>query len=420
MNDYKVMIGRDDTFWDITKIIQKVTWSGRRTAAPRILELQLSDSEQLTQRAPADCGEGQTVVFTEGGKERFRGLLMKEGRRGQSRQLTLKCFDNCIRLCNNMDSFSFRQKRADEIFTECCGRLGLATGTVANTGHVIGELVKAASSHWDVIEDALSQTYKATGDRFYVYADEGKISLIKRIEQDTMPILELKTNLSDYQHARSIEDTRTRLKLVTSKGDTKSSTVVKELEAKIGQFQTVESIDAGITDTEVNQRIEVFQTEQGIINETMKVWGTGDSDVKAGGCVFVYIPEIDANRIMFVEEDTHTWSLGGHTMTATLEYAKKASVETQIYQLPKETTETTAAQADTGTSSGTENGGSTQEGGSATSENTGESSSTEGGDTDSSETSGSSSSSEGGSSGSGDEGAEPEEGGGTSEEGGGE
>lgn len=321
MNKLKILVGKGSTFYDISELVGKTTWSGRKGAAPRTVEVTVYDSESLKKRVPVDCGAGQTLALYENGKELFRGLLVSE-KYSVSRVLTLKAFDMCIRLTNNKSSFSYKKKTASQIFRDCCSKLGLSTGTVASTGHTIGELVKKNTTYWDVIEDALSQTYKTTGKRFYVYAEKGKVNLVQRKEQSTMPVLDLKTSVESYDRTRSIENTRTRLKLVTSKGKTKSSTVVSSLESKIGKFQEVESVDEKITKTEIKQRVNEFKTEKAVVGQTLKITATGISSVKAGGCVYVNISTIDTKRIFYVEEDTHTWEKGGHKMTIGLDYMK--------------------------------------------------------------------------------------------------
>lgn len=322
MNNLKLLIGRDGDFDDYTELIKKVVWFGRKGAAPRSIDVMLFDSESdKNAKVNVSCEDGLTCILYENGSELFRGLLMTDGT-GSQRLAKIKAYDNCIRLCNNKDSFSYKEKRGDQIFTDCLSRLGLKAGTVENTGHVIGELIKKATTFWDVIQDALSQTYKATGKRYYVFAEKGKIYLKRRVEQKTMPILELTTNVSEYDFTRSIYDTRTRLKLTTSKGETKGSTVNSSLEKKIGRFQDVESVDEDITSTEINQRIKVFNEEKSIVSRELKVTAIGDSTVISGGCVYAYISPIKTKRIMYVDEDTHTWEKGYHSMKLKLNYAK--------------------------------------------------------------------------------------------------
>ncbi len=322
MNNLQFMVGRGSTFYDYSELVNKIVWSGRKGAAPRSVSATLYDSETLGNNRPkVDCGSGQTCVLYENGKELFRGLLMSESY-GNNRLLTIKAYDNCIRLCNNKDSFSYKKKTATQIVKDCAKKLGMTVGSAVDTKHKIGELVKKATTYWDVIQDALAQTYRATGKRYYLYASGGKLYLKRRIEQTSMPILELSANVQSYTRTRSIENTRTRLKLTTSKGKSKGSTVNKDLEKKIGKFQEVETVDEDIKKSEINQIIKTFNEEQSVIGQSLKVTATGDSSVISGGCVYVYIPEISAKRIMYVDEDTHTWEKGRHYMSLTLNYAK--------------------------------------------------------------------------------------------------
>ena len=322
MNNLKLLIGRGEDFYDITDLVTRFTWSGQRSKAPRTLEAVLYDSEALTTRCPSNVEKGQTVVFYDGDEELFQGLLMNEGVRSSKRQLTLKANDVCIRFTNNKDSFSYTNTRADQIFSDCCQRLGLEVGSVANTEHVIGELIKKATTYWDVIEDALSQTYKVTGVRYYVLAYKGKVHLIDRAAQENIPIMELDTNVISYDASRSIENTRTRLKLVTSEGELKNSTVISGLEEKIGVFQEYESVDEQITETEILQRVKTFRREQGTVELNMNLQCVGDSSVISGGCVFVHIDNLYTHKIMYVDEDRHVWKKGSHTMTIKLNCAK--------------------------------------------------------------------------------------------------
>lgn len=81
-------------------------------------------------------------------------------------------------------------------------------------------------------------------------------------------------------------------------------------------------MDEDITSTEINQRIKVFNEEKSIVSRELKVSAMGDSSVISGGCVYAYISPIKTKRIMYVDEDTHTWEKGYHSMNLKLNYAK--------------------------------------------------------------------------------------------------
>lgn len=322
MADYKLkfMIGRGRTFYDYSELVSSVTVSGRKGAAPRSISVVLFDSEGYAmKRASVDCGSGQTCVLYLDGKEIFRGLLMTETK-SSARKLTLKAWDNCIYLSNSKDSFSYKKKTATQIFKDCCKRAGLTVGSAVDTGKKISELVKSNATYWDVIQEALSETYKSTGRRYYVRSEKGKIYLWQRKDVNTMPELTVSTNTESYEQTRSIYDTRTRIKLVTSKNKTKKSYTNKALEKKIGKFADVQSVDNDAKATELNQKIATFKEEKSIVSQSLAWTGTGDISVISGGCVHVKISALGLSRVMYVDEDTHTFENGKHQMKLKLNY----------------------------------------------------------------------------------------------------
>lgn len=319
MVDIKFVAGRDSQWKDYTDLVKQVSLSGKKGSAPRILQVVLLDSEQHD-RAEIYCGDGITCVFSADGKERFRGLIMSDDS-GSSKTLTIKAYDECIYLANNRESFSFKKKTASYIFKYCLKKLGLKLGSAVDTKYVIPEIKETRTTFWDVIQEALEKTYKATGRRYYVYADMGKIYLKRRKEQAELPVLELNTNSEDYSRSRSIYDSRTRIKLTTSKGKTKKSYTNKTLEKKIGRFQEMESVDEDASAADIKQQINTFKEEKALVKRSMKWTGTGNWDIVAGGCVYVNIPYLDEKRVMYVDEDKHTWTKRRHSMKLTLNYA---------------------------------------------------------------------------------------------------
>lgn len=322
MYKLKFMIGRGNTFYDYSELVSSVTFTGRKGAAPRSITVTVFDSDGYSmQRVSADVEDGLTCVLYLDGKEIFRGLLMTTTL-SSSRKLTLKAWDNAIYLCNSKDSFSYKKKRADQIFRDCCKRAGLKVGSAVNTGTKIAEIVKSGTTYWDVILEALSETYRKTGKRYYVSSDKGKLYLYRRKEQATMPTLNLKTNTESYEETRSIYDTRTRIKLMTSKNKTKKSYTNKSLEKKIGKFQEIQNVDNDATSTELKQKIDTFKKEQSVVAQSLTWTGTGDISVLAGGCVYLNISTLGLKRIMYVDEDTHTFQNGKHQMKLKLNYAR--------------------------------------------------------------------------------------------------
>lgn len=320
MDSLKVFIGRNGDYYNYTNLREKIVWSGRKGAAPRTVTITFADSESYgLDRVAADVGAGQKIQIFEPYNEIFRGLVMT-GTSDNSRRLTLKCYDNLVYMTNNKASFSYKKKRADEIFADCCSKLGLSIGGTVNTEKVISEIAKT-TTFWDVIQEALSQTYKSTGRRYYVCSEKGLVYLRRREMPNSFFPLNIRKNTVSYERTRSIYDTRTRLRVVTSKNKEKKFWQNADLENRIGVFQDVKSVDKDITRTELDQLVAEFQQEKAVVGDSMTWEGPGDSSVRAGGVVYISNDHLNLRRIAYVDEDTHTWQNGTHTMKLKLNFA---------------------------------------------------------------------------------------------------
>ena len=120
------------------------------------------------------------MCFYEGGKELFRGIITSH-KQSNSKKLVVKAYDNAYYLANNKDSFCYTNKTATDIFNDCMSRLGM-TGNAVNTGYVIPELPKAKTTYYDVMLDALSTTYKATGETILYFFRKWHDLFKKRVE----------------------------------------------------------------------------------------------------------------------------------------------------------------------------------------------------------------------------------------------
>ena len=98
MNNLTLRIGRDGTLYDYSELFTKATFSGRKGAAPRTIDMTIADVEKIA-AANINCGNGQECYLYLNGNEIFRGLLMNDGRNNKN-NIPIKAYDDCVRLCN--------------------------------------------------------------------------------------------------------------------------------------------------------------------------------------------------------------------------------------------------------------------------------------------------------------------------------
>ena len=155
----KFILIKNETGYDISDVVQKCEWAGRKNSPTRTLKLTILDDPELGEnnRTGIDVYEGNHLIFLEDGNELFRGIIMVQVR-DQERNLEITAYDNGIYLANNKGSFSYRKKTATAIFMDVCKRYGISRGEAAQTTYKIPELVDVNTTIYDILTNALSKT----------------------------------------------------------------------------------------------------------------------------------------------------------------------------------------------------------------------------------------------------------------------
>ena len=307
---------------DITQLVESVQWAGRRGSPARTLTVSLLDDDGYWhERSGIDVEQGWQCIFKWNGAELFRGIFMTQGTT-QKKTGKYKAYDNGIYLSNNRDTFVYEGKTASQIFSDVCARFGLPTGTVAGCSYAIPDHIKEKATGWDTIEDALSLEFDNTGARFFVVSEKGSLSLKKRKENILQWVLETGANITSYNFTKSIENVKTRIKLLSDEGTVLAEASDPGLEAKIGIMQEVETPDETLNSAQLKALADSLLAEKKQASRTLNLNDLiGIPEVISGVGVFVIIPHIDISRTLYVDSDTHTFKDNLHTMSLQLSYA---------------------------------------------------------------------------------------------------
>ena len=239
----------------------------------------------------------------------------------EKKQLKFKAYDQCIYLANSKDSFSFKNKTAEEIFRICMKMAGLTCGKVAKITTKISSLQKKNSYFADCLLEALSKTYKRTKHRYYIRADGGKVSLLRRREHMTQWVLEVGANVMGYSYSKSIEKIKTRFRIYSDKGKVVYEKKNTELEKRLGRFIMIETLKEKQNDAQIRKLVNSMVEENGCPEESFSVNTLGIISAIAGGCLYVIIPHLGIKRTFYIDEDKHTFKGESHTMSLTLNFA---------------------------------------------------------------------------------------------------
>ncbi len=317
MSDILLILYKNGRGYDISDLVESIKWKGRKGSAARSLSVTLLDDSLSGAVSGIDVTHGDHIVFSFNGVERFRGIIMSQEQSG-SRKMPVVAYDNGIYLANNKDTFVYENKTLHDIFIDVCNRFGLKYASAALTDYQIPELTKSKTTAWDVLQDAVSQDFKATGNRYYISSSGGKLSLVKRKESMLQWALEEGVNITSYTYRKSIEDIKTRLKIYTDEDALVAVRKNEELEKKIGIFQEIEKKDDDMTEPKLNQHIEETLKEISAPEISLDIEAIGIPDVISGTGVYVVIDKLGIKGTFYVDEDVHTFKNGCHTMNLTL------------------------------------------------------------------------------------------------------
>lgn len=322
-----LIIIKGEQGYDVTQLVETIKWKGRKGSSARTLTATLIDDDGYKHaRSGIDVEKGHQCLFNYNGKELFRGIIMTQTQTNR-KKLQFTAYDNGIYLANNKDTFTYENKTASDVFRDCCTRFGLPMGEVAKCSYKIPELTKSKTTAFDAIADALSLDFDATGIRHYVASDKGKLSLLTRRENIMQWVIEVGQNITTYSYTRSIEDIKTRVKMVSKVGTTVAEKKNAALEEKIGVFQEIDQPDESLTTAQVNDLIVSILEEKSTPERTLNVEAVGIAEVISGIGVYIIIPELGLSRTFYVDEDTHTFKDNMHTMTLKLNYANDLAKE---------------------------------------------------------------------------------------------
>ena len=323
----QLLVVKDKKTIDMTNLVKSVRWSGRKGSSARTITVAMIDDDGYRHaRSGIDVADGNQCVFLVDGKERFRGILMNQNQ-GDNKQLKFKAYDNGIYLANNKDTFVYKNKTADQVFSDVCSRFGIPTGEVAKCSYKIPEFTKSKTTGQDAVLDALSLDYKATGTRHFISSDKGKLSLLQRKDQVISFVVDGDANLYGYSYTKSIESIKTRVKMISKEGTTLAEKSNSSLEQKIGIFQEIQQPDESLTKAQVKDLVGSVLDTLDDPEETLTLNILGDPDVISGKAILVKIPHLDISRAYYVDSDDHTFEVNMHTMSLTLTTAAEIKKE---------------------------------------------------------------------------------------------
>ena len=334
MNEQQItllLIKKDAAPVDIVELIKQVEWSGRKGAAPRTLRVQLVDSSEYD-RSGIDVEQGDNLVFYWNGVELFRGMILKQVDK-DDRMMDVTAYDLGRYLANNRDNFSYENKTLSYIFKDICNRFEFPIGECAESSYQLDKMSGLTTTPWDVLTDAMLETFKFTGERYYIYVSDERFNLIKRKDSMINWVVESGSNLLGYTRTRDFSDIKTRVKLLGDKDSVLLLEKNEELEKIFGIYQEVEKVDKDTASSKYKQIAQNKLKFDGKPDSYIQITAIGITDCITGATLHLSIDELGISEVYYIDEDTHTFEanksseLGGFTHQMSLKLRRTYEIQ---------------------------------------------------------------------------------------------
>lgn len=308
---------KDGSEKNITNVVGSTTWGGSIEQAAReatITVLNAPNDSNIT-KLKLNIAPGDILKLYEGDTLIFYGEVQTSEKRDEIGTVSYKARDLLDHLLRINHKQKFKNKTAEAITKELCKKYGITTGSIVATKKVIKKLIIDDSSLYDIIMTAYTKASKSTGKKYMAYMSGKKLCVKAKGATVSNYELDEYKNLSEASYEETIENMVDQVKIYNDKG--KQVGVVKNAAhiKRYGIYQSVYTKEKG-----VNAQTAAKNMLNGI--EKKVNVSTIDGNIKciSGNAVKVTDTATGLKGIFWIQNDSHTWEGGRHTMNLELSF----------------------------------------------------------------------------------------------------
>ena len=293
-------------------VVEDVTIEWERQGQPGKMTFEVVKTDGLSFQ------EGDPCRFSVDGTPIFYGFVFEKSRNGSNPAvIQVTAYDQLYYL-KNKDTYVYENKTARDLIKMIAEDFKLNIGDIESTGHTIASRVEDNQTLFDIIQNALDATLKATGKMFVLYDDVGKLTL-KSIGNMKLGVLIDEDTAGDYDYTSSIaSQTYDKVKLTYENKDTgKREVYIAQDSSHINQWgvlQYYEKLDSnGNAKAMADALLDLYNTK----TRTLRLKDVlGDIRVRAGTLLVVMLGlgDINVSNYLMVEQCKHTFKDGMHLM----------------------------------------------------------------------------------------------------------
>ena len=262
--------------------------------------------------------EGDPCRVSVGGTPVFYGFIFEKSRKGSNPKIIKVTAYDQLYYLKNKDTYVYTNKTATELIQMIAEDFQLRLGSLSDTGYEIASRVEDDQTLFDIIQNALDETLKATGQIYVLYDDAGKLTL-KSLGDLKLNMLVDDETAGDYDYKSSIaSQTYNKIKLSYENKDTGTREIyIAQDSSHINQWGVLQYYEKLDNSANAKAMADALLSLYNTKTRTLKLKDVlGDIRVRAGSMLVVMLGlgDLNVSNYFLVEQVKHSFGDGMHLM----------------------------------------------------------------------------------------------------------
>ncbi|WP_418657984.1 XkdQ/YqbQ family protein [Clostridioides difficile] len=305
MNNIKLQVHiKNGAIYNITDIVEKVTWSGDYKSPSRTLEFSIVQSANDINFKQIDIPIASTVCFYVDDKEIYRGMIINRSKDSSNNSISFTSKDMGFLLTQSEVSYNFKDKLVEDIAKQVFNDNKLAIGNMPKTNVKYTKMFIGVTGY-DTIMSAYTEASKTTKKKYMIEANLDKFNVIEKGTVTLNIMFEEGSNLINTSFSESMENVKNKVLVVDQYGNK----ISEKIDDKI--FKDVGVIMQKVIQQQENSTVDVESEFKGI-EQTCNLKGYGDVSCITGRGVKVKDSYTGLVGLFYIDTDKHNWDSSGN------------------------------------------------------------------------------------------------------------
>lgn len=299
--------------YNISQLVTSVTWSGSDTQASRKLEFSVLQSVFDPEFPVVPISTGDIAYFYFEDKLKFTGRVTSLSQSAGSSEISYTACDYLNLLLKSNVRYVFKNATAEQIAKKLLRDFGISAGKIAKTRVNIKKWIVDGENAYNVLIGAYYKAHKKTKKKYMPVMDGTKVCVVEK-GADCGARLTLDANVTATTLEENAEEIINRVLIFDNKGK------------KLGEVKDADSIKLFGIYQDIYKKADGANAKSeaaALLKEPTKqasVEALGDIRCVAGKSVKLKDNQTGLLGKFWIENDSHSFSGGEHTMSLTLSF----------------------------------------------------------------------------------------------------